>query len=381
VNFAFTPEQEDLRDTLRRFAAAELAPTYLADEAEGRLRPELVSRMAALGLPGMRVPASLGGSDADFVSIGIAHEEVGRAHFGAGYLILIPVLVSEIVRSAATEEQQARFLPRIASGEAIPALCLTEPEHGSDAAQLEARAERNGDGWRITGEKTSISLGMHAHTALVFARTGAPGPRGVSAFYVDLDDRHLTRSGFSDLGSRSIGRASLYFDGHPAPPGSLVGEEGEGFIRVMQGFDFSRALIALACLGAASASLDEAIEYAKDRHTMGVPIGRHQGVAFPLIEYVTYVRAARLLSYEALWRKDQGLPHAVESNMAKWWGPKVSAEAVHQALLVTGHTGYSDELPHGQRLRDVIGLEIGDGTAQIAKLVAARHLFGRRFAP
>jgi cyclohexanecarboxyl-CoA dehydrogenase len=341
----------------------------------------MLARMAALGLPGMRVPASLGGSDADFVSIGIAHEEVGRAHFGAGYLILIPVLVSEIVRMAATEDQQARFLPRIATGEAIPSLCLTEPGHGSDAANLEARAERDGDGWRISGEKTSISLGMHADTALVFARTGEPGARGVSAFYVDLDDRHLTRSAFSDLGSRSIGRASLFFDAHPAPPGSLVGREGEGFIRVMQGFDFSRALIALACLGAASASLDEAIEYAKDRHTMGVPIGRHQGVAFPLIEYLTYVRAARLLSYEALWRKDQGLPHAAEANMAKWWGPKVSAEAVHQALLVTGHTGYSDELPHGQRLRDIIGLEIGDGTAQIAKLVAARHLFGRRFAP
>jgi cyclohexanecarboxyl-CoA dehydrogenase len=258
---------------------------------------------------------------------------------------------------------------------------LTEPGHGSDAANLEARATRHGDGWRISGEKTSISLGTHADSALVFARTGGAGARGVSAFYVDLDERHVTRSAFSDLGSRSIGRASLFFDEHPAPPGSLIGCEGEGFIRVMQGFDFSRALISLACLGAASASLEEALEFAKDRHSMGVPIGRHQGVAFPLVEHVTYVRAARLLSYEALWRKDRGLPHAAEANMAKWWGPKVSAEAVHQALLITGHTGYSDELPHGQRLRDIIGLEIGDGTAQIAKLVAARHLLGRAFAP
>src|SRR5262249_22415060 len=161
--------------------------------------------------------------------------------------------------------------------------------------------ERDGDGWRISGEKTSISLGMHADSALVFARTAPGGARGVSAFYVDLDDRHVTRSAFSDLRSPSIGRASLFFDAHPAPPGSLIVREGEGCVGWMQGFAFSRALISLACLGAAAAPLDEAMEYAKDRHTMGVPIGRHQGVAFPLIEYVTYVRAARLLSYEALW--------------------------------------------------------------------------------
>lgn len=381
MNFAETEEQKGLRETVRRFAEAELAPRYLTDEAAGRLPRDLYARMAELGLPGMRVPADLGGTDSDFVSVGIAQEEVCRAHFGAGYFVLMPVLISEIIRQAATPEQASAFLAPIASGAVIPSLCLTEPGHGSDAANLEVKAERDGDGWRISGEKTSISLGTYADTALVFARTGGPGARGISAFYVDLDDAHVTRSGFSDLGERSIGRASLFFEEHPAQAGSMIGGEGEGFIRVMQGFDFSRTLIALMCLGAASASLDEALDYAKTRETMGVPIGKHQGVAFPLVEYVTYVRAARLLAYEALWRKDQGQPHATESNMVKWWGPKVSADAVHQALLTTGHTGYSDEVPHGQRLKDIIGLEIGDGTAQIAKLVTARHLLGRSFAP
>jgi cyclohexanecarboxyl-CoA dehydrogenase len=381
MDFGETHEQRELRDTLRRFATSKLAPRYLSDEAEARLPRDLLRQMAELGLPGMRVPAAFGGTESDFVSVGIAHEEICRAHFGAGYLVLMPVLISEIVAAAATPEQAATFLAPIAAGDVVPGLCLTEPGHGSDAAHLEVRAERDGDGWRISGEKTSISLGMHADTALVFARTGGPGARGISAFYVELDDRHVTRSAFSDLGTRSIGRASLFFDDHPAPAGSLVGGEGEGFVRVMQGFDFSRALIGLMCLGAASASLDEAMEYAKTRETMGVPISRHQGVAFPLVEYATYLRAAKLLAYEALWRKDRGQPHAAEANMVKWWAPKVSAEAVHQALLTTGHTGYSDEVPHGQRLRDVIGLEIGDGTAQIAKLVAARHLLGRTHAP
>jgi cyclohexanecarboxyl-CoA dehydrogenase len=149
----------------------------------------------------------------------------------------------------------------------------------------------------------------------------------------------------------------------------------------MRGFDYSRALIGLMCLATAQAALDDAVAYARERRAFGEPISRRQGVAFPLVELMTQVKGARWLCYEALWRKDQGLPHALEANMAKWWGPRLAVEACHQALLVFGHAAYSDELPQGQRLRDVIGLEIGDGTAQIAKLVAARHLFGRESAP
>jgi cyclohexanecarboxyl-CoA dehydrogenase len=381
MDFSWSPEHEELRATLRRFAEAELAPRYLSDEAEARFPRDLLAPLAELGVLGMRIPERYGGSEADFVSAGIASEEICRAHLGVGYLALIPVLVSEIVAGSASAAQRERMLPPIASGQAVPALCLSEPGHGSDAAHLTLRAERDGPGWRLFGEKTSISLGMDADVALVFARTGGEGARGVSAFFVELDESHLERSAFNDHGSRSIGRASLFFEGHPVPEGGLLGKEGEGFIRVMQGFDVSRAMIGLMCLGAAQASLEEARAYAQERRTMGKPISAHQAVAFPLVEYETYLRAARLLSYEALWRRDQGMPHALEANMVKWWVPKLAVEAAHLALLTTGHTGYSDELPHGQRLRDIIGLEIGDGTAQIAKLVAARHLFGRGSAP
>ena len=381
MDFALSDEQRDFADALGAFARERLAPDYAGADRRGALRAGLVREMAEMGLTGLRISPELGGQGADAVTTGIAAEQVARADLNAAYLILLPSLVAEVLTGAADERQREAWLPAIAAGEALPCFCLTEPEHGSDAASLGLRAERDRSGWRLTGEKTSISLAMAAQTALVFARTGGEGARGISAFYVELDDRYVQRSPFVDLGERAIGRASLAFDAHPVAPGQLVGGEGEGFVSCMQGFDYSRALIALMCLATAQQALEDAVAYARQRRAFGQPLSRQQGVAFPLIELATRLRGARWLCYEALWRKDRGLPHVLEANMAKWWGPQLAADACHQALLAFGHSGYSEELPQGQRLRDVIGLEIGDGTAQIAKLVAARQLFGREFAP
>ncbi|TVT47111.1 acyl-CoA dehydrogenase [Amycolatopsis rhizosphaerae] len=381
MDFRFSEEEEAYRRELRRFAAKVLAPHYQADDKAAKLRPGLVADMAAMGLTGLRIPERHGGQGASAVLAGMAAEEVGRGDFNAAYLIIVSALVSDVLARHAREEQQADWLPPIASGQVVPALCVTEPGHGTDAAALETRAEPDGDGWRLTGEKTSITLGMAAHTALVLARTGGAGARGVSAFYVDLDDRHVTRAAFDDLGGRSIGRASLHFDGLPVGRDRLIGGPGEGFVSVMQGFDYSRAIIGLACLGAAQSSLDEALQWARDREAFGSPIGTFQGVSFPLAEYATYVRGARHVCYEALWKKDHDLEHSTEAAMAKFWGPKLAAEVIHQCLLTFGHLAYSTESPLGQRLRDVIGLEIGDGTAQVSKLVIARNLLGRAYAP
>ncbi|MFN0092540.1 MAG: acyl-CoA dehydrogenase family protein [Acidimicrobiales bacterium] len=377
----FTAEQEAFRSELRRFGAEQLAPHYQADDRTGVLRPELRRAMAGLGLLGLRIPEEYGGQGADCVTTGLAEEEVAIADFNASYLILLTVLCSQIIVDAADDRQKAQWLPQIANGEHLPALALTEPDHGSDAARLGLRAVRDGAGWRLEGEKTSITFGAYAETAVVFARTGGEGARGVSAFYVPLDERYVSRSAFADLGSRSTGRAALHFDGLPAPAGTLIGAEGAGFVQVMQGFDYSRALIGLMCVGCASASMAEAWEYVKQRQAFGQPIGRFQGVAFPLVEHETLLRGARHLCYEALWKKDRGQEHAVESNMAKWFAPKIAVEAAHQALLTFGHAGWSEESPLPQRMRDIIGLEIGDGTAQIAKLVVARRILGREYAP
>lgn len=381
MDFTFSSDEDAYRQELRRFAAKVLAPRYQADDKAAKLRPEMVADMAGMGLTGLRIPERHGGQQASALVAGMAAESIAHGDFNASYLIIVSALISDILTRNATDRQQAAWLPPIASGEAVPAFCVTEPEHGTDAAALDTKAEPDGDGWRLTGEKTSITLGMAAHTALVLARTGGPGARGVSAFYVDLDDRHVSRAAFDDLGSRAIGRASLHLDGLPVSREQLVGAEGEGFVSVMQGFDYSRAIIGLACLGAAQASLDEALQWARDRQAFGSPIGAFQGVSFPLAEHATYLRGARHICYEALWRKDNGVEHSTEAAMSKFWAPKLAVEAIHQCLLTFGHLGYSSESPIGQRLRDVIGLEIGDGTAQVSKLVIARDLLGRAYAP
>ncbi|UKD59297.1 acyl-CoA dehydrogenase family protein [Amycolatopsis sp. FU40] len=381
MDFTFTGDEDAYRQELRRFAAKVLAPHYQSDDKAAKLRPQLVADLASMGLTGLRIPERHGGQEASAVVAGMAAEEVARGDFNAAYLIIVSALVSDILTRNATEEQQAAWLPPIASGEVVPAFCITEPGHGTDAAKLEMKAEPDGDGWRLTGEKTSITLGMSADVALVLARTGGPGARGVSAFWVELDDAHVSRAAFDDLGSRAIGRASLHFDGLPVPKEALVGGEGQGFVSVMQGFDYSRAIIGLACLGAAQVSLDEALQWSRDREAFGSPIGTFQGVAFPLAEQATYLRGARHVCYEALWRKDNDVEHSTEAAMAKFWAPKLAAETIHQCLLTFGHLGYSSESPVGQRLRDVIGLEIGDGTAQVSKLVIARNLLGRAYAP
>lgn len=381
MHYADDEDQEAFRTEIRRFATKTLAPHYQSDDRAAAFRRELALDMAGMGLTGLRIPEEYGGQEATAVIAGVAAEEVGRADFNATYLIINTALISDVIVRNATEEQKAAWLPGIASGETVPCICITEPGHGTDAASLELKAVPTTDGWTLHGEKTSITLGMDSDRGVVLARTGGPGARGVSAFWVDLRQPTVTRAAFDDLGSRAIGRASLHFDGTPVAAADLIGNEGDGFVSVMQGFDYSRAIIGLACLGAAQASLDEAIQWSRDREAFGKPIGTFQGVAFPLAENATHIKGARHVCYEALWRKDNDLEHSAEAAMAKFWAPKLSAEVIHQCLLTLGHLGYSTESPVGQRLRDVIGLEIGDGTAQVSKLVISRALLGRPFAP
>lgn len=379
--YAFDEDQEAYRQEIRRFATKVIAPHYQSDDKAGTFRRQLALDMAGMGLTGLRIPEEYGGQEATAVIAGLAAEEIGRADFNATYLIINTALISDVIVRNATGAQKAAWLPGIASGKTIPCICITEPGHGTDAAGLELKAVKDGDGWKLHGEKTSITLGMSSDRAVVLARTGRPGARGVSAFWVDLNTEYVTRTPFDDLGARSIGRASLHFDGAPVSRDDLIGAEGDGFISVMQGFDYSRAIIGLACLGAAEQSMDEALQWARDREAFGKPIGTFQGVSFPLAEYSTYMKGARHVCYEALWKKDNDIEHSAEAAMAKFWAPKLSTEVIHQCLLTFGHLAYSSESPIGQRLRDVIGLEIGDGTAQVSKLVIARNLLGRTYAP
>jgi cyclohexanecarboxyl-CoA dehydrogenase len=381
MRFDFTTEQQALAERMRAFAGQRVAPRAREADRTGRYSDELLKDLAAEGLCGLGVPREHGGSGLDAVSIGIALEELAAADLTACWPVLNATLIGGIIQANGTEDQRARWLPAIAAGESIVALCLTEPEHGTDAAAIELAAERDGAGWRLTGEKTSINLGAYATHGLVFARTGGAGARGITAFYVPLDEEHVTRRPLDDLGSRAGGRSALTFAGLPAGAEDVIGGEGLGFVQVMRGFDYSRALIALMSLASANASVGEALGHARDRIAFGRPLGTFQAVSFPLVEHATLLHAARLLAYEALWRKDQGLDHRVEANMAKWWAPRAAAEAAHQALLTFGQLAWSDDLPLARRMRDVMGTELADGTANATKLVVARQLLGRDHAP
>jgi cyclohexanecarboxyl-CoA dehydrogenase len=192
-----------------------------------------------------------------------------------------------------------------------------------------------------------------------------------------MDVKGISTTRFSDLGSNAVGRGSIFFDDVEVPVSHRLSGEGMGFVQVMQGFDFSRALIGLQCAGAAQASLDDSWRYVQERRAFNTPLAQFQGVSFPLAEGETMVAALRQLCYHTLRLRDEGAPHTAEAAMCKWLGPKTAVEVTHQCLLTHGHYGYSLDLPHQQRLRDVMGLEIGDGTAQIMKLIIAREKAGR----
>jgi cyclohexanecarboxyl-CoA dehydrogenase len=382
MDLAFSPEQDELVRTLRQFARRELAPRSAEWDRTGEFPWEAWRRMGELGLLGLRVPAAYGGQDADFVTFGLAMEEIGRGDFSCTYAIQLAGLAGQILGRSGSEEIKTRWLPPTASGEAVVALALTEPGAGSDAANLACRAERDGEGYVITGEKSGISLGMAAHAAIVFARTDPAGrARGVTAFLVPLERPGVSRSPLRDMGTRAIGRAVLAFDHVRVPASHRLGEEGTGFYQVMQGFDYNRIGIALACLGVAQQSVEDTMVYVKERKAFGHPLARFEGVSFAIAEAATHLEACRWLCYRALWLADQGRPHTKESAMTKWWGPRLAVDTIHQCLLLHGHYGYTDELPFAQRMRDVIGLEIGDGAAEVMKMVVARELMGRESLP
>ena len=375
----FTEDQIALRDVARRFAREKLKPNYQKREAELVFDRALMKEIGSLGLIGVDLPEEYGGLGQSGVTSGIITEEIAYGDFNISYLQLLGSLMGAIVHANANPELARHWNSRLVAGEAIIGLGLTEPRGGSDAANLQLKARRDGKSFILSGEKTSISFADQCDAIILFARTGTPesGARGISAFMVPTDLPGISRTRFDDLGSKIIGRGSVFFDDVRIPAENMMGAEGKGFTQVMQGFDFSRILIALQCVAAAQASIDETWEYVKERHTFGAPLAQYQGVSFPIVEFETLIAACRQLCYHGLALRDAGQPHTAEAAMVKWMGPKTAFDAIHQCLLTFGHYGWSMDLPHQQRLRDVMGLEIGDGTAQIMKLIVARERVGR----
>jgi cyclohexanecarboxyl-CoA dehydrogenase len=379
LSFAISAEQEALVDVARRFGERQLAPYYKQREQEGAFDRTTLREMGKLGLFCVELPEEVGGLGLDCTTAGLVLEALCRSDFNIGQLMVTMSLAGAILARHGDRAVVEPLLRGMTAGEIIPAIALTEPGGGSDAANLTLRATRDGDTYVLDGEKTSTTFATQAEFAIVWARTGAQssGARGISAFLVSLDSPGIKTSEFDDLGGRCAGRGSVHFDRVVVPATHLIGRENEGFIQVMQGFDYSRALIGLQCLAVAGQSLDETWLSTIERTSFGKPLIANQGVSFPLAEAQTQVEACRLLCLKTLWLKDQGLPHTAEAAMCKWWGPKLAFDTVQTCLLLNGHGAYTEEMPYAQRLRDVLGLQIGDGTAQIMKLVIARHKAGR----
>ncbi|MEO6654347.1 MAG: acyl-CoA dehydrogenase family protein [Ilumatobacteraceae bacterium] len=378
MDFSFNDEHQLLQETTRRYALSRLAPETARWQTED-FAPEILKELADLGVLGMRIPAEYGGSDAPYVAMGIAAEELARGDFNVSYFLQLSAIAAKLLADA-DEQLKRQWLPAIANGDATVAFALTEPSVGSDAANLVCTARRDGSDWIINGEKSSITFAGSADGCVVFCRTGGPGARGISMIFVPLDLPGVSRTKYSSAGGHLSQRGSLFFDGVRVPGDHQIGTEGTGFVGAMEAFDFNRAIIALAAIGTASQSLDETIEYTKHRETFGQPLAKREGVAFQIAEHLALLHATRLLSYEVLTRADAGLPHTSEAAMCKWLGPKQSVEAIHACLLLHGWTGYGTDLPFAQRLNDVMGLEVGDGTPEIMKAIIARETFGRQFS-
>jgi len=382
ANPYITEDLQTLADTVRRFAQERVAPGFLERDKTRAFDRALMREMGQLGFIVPELPEQFGGLGMGCLAAGVIHEEIARADLSFSYVNLLASLNSQILSRYGQPGVVQPWLQKIVQGEAICAIALTEPRGGSDAANLRLRIERVGDEYVINGEKTSISAADQADITVVFGRTGTPesGAHGVTALLVPMNTPGVTTSRFDCHGQRAIGRGSIFFENVRVPVSHRLGDENKGFVQVMHGFDFSRSLIGLQCLAVARVSLEETWQYITERQAFGQPLSAFQGVTHPLAQFDTEVEGARLLCLQGLWLKDQGLPHTAEAGMAKWWGPKLAYDVIHQCLLCFGHGGY-DRGPMEQRLRDVLGFQIGDGTAQIMKTIIARVRAGRQHVP
>ena len=371
-----------LKEQARRFAASRVAPGFQERDRTRVLDRGLMKEMGEMGFIAPELPEAFGGLGLGCLAAGVIHEEIARADLSMSYVNLLASLNGQILAQHGAPEIVKPWLARLTAGDALLAIALTEPRGGSDAANLRLRIERDGDDYVVNGEKTSISAADQADAAVVFGRTGTieSGAHGVTALLVPMDLPGITLSRFDCHGQRAIGRGSLFFENVRVPASHRLGAENMGFVQVMQGFDFSRALIGLQTLAVARAALDETWDYVAQRQAFGKPLSAFQGVSHPLADLDTQVEAARLLCLQALWLKDQGLPHSAEAAMCKGWAPKLAYDAVHQCLLMFGHGGY-DRGAMEQRLRDILGFQIGDGTAQIMMTIIARARAGRDAVP
>ncbi|MGA7204388.1 MAG: acyl-CoA dehydrogenase family protein, partial [Specibacter sp.] len=303
MDFTLTASQEKYVKEARSVAAM-IAPGYKQREMDRVIAPELRLEIGGRGLIAPELPVELGGRGERRLTSGLITEEIARGDFNVAYLQVVGSLVGQILAQSAKPAVAARWVPKIASGEEIVAIGLSEPGAGSDAGNPSLTARRERGGWVLNGTK-SMSFAKQCGATVVFAKTDPEQRRGrgISAFLVDMAGDGLEVEGVNDMGTRAVTRGFVHFKDAWIPEEHLIGDEGAGFTQVMQGFDFSRALIGLQCIGAAAVTVEETWAHVSSRQAFDQPLSKFQGVSFPLAESETLLTAARLLCYQTLWLK------------------------------------------------------------------------------
>lgn len=378
LDFTFTEEQEMIRSMVRDFGQKELAPGYAARVKAGAVPPELIRKIADLGLMGLNIAEKYGGQNKDAVTTGVILEELARYADDGAYLVFNNYAQANFV-NLGTDELKDEWLPAMARGEKIVLMAATEAEAGSDLANAKATARKDGDFYILNGEKNRVTFLRQGHAATVLARTN-PASRHLTPFLVPFDLPGISLAGIEDMGTESTPGGIMSMEDVPLPKKYLLGdEEGKGFYAAMKTYDCVRAFGSIEALAKADVTLQETIQYVKERVQFNRPIAKFQGVSFRLAEAATLIELGRWLCYRVLWLKDHNLRHSKEAAMAKWWCPKTAFNIIHECLLIHGHYGYSKDLPIEQRLRDAVLPEIGDGTAEIMKSIIVREMLGREY--
>jgi len=379
MDFQLSDEQKLIREAAREFAEREILPQIRENDRAGRFDRQLARKLGEVGFLGAPVAEEYGGRSLDYVSYGLVAEEIGRADSSARTVIsVVTSLVAGPIEKWGTEEQKRKWLPRLCSGEGLGCFGLTEPDTGSDAANLRTRATKTENGWSISGQKMWISLGNYAEVALVFAQTDpALKHRGLACFLVPTDSEGFTTQEIhGKLGLRSSDTAEISLDEVEVPDEAMLGEVGDGFKVAMSALENGRYSVAAGCVGICEGCVQSSVEFAKERRQFGVPLARFQLVQEMIAEMILKRDASRMLVLRAGLLKDEKKPNATETSVAKLYATEAAVECANLAIQVHGGSGYVDDYPVERYLRDARVTTLYEGTSQIQKLIIGRAATG-----
>lgn len=373
--FTLSDEQLALVEAARGAAVDAIGPTVKEDDEAERFRPEIFTKLGAAGLCGVPTPEAWGGLGLGYVEYALVLEEIAKVAPSWAVCVAVNGLPQIILTTFGNEEQRTRFLPGLAAGELLGAFALSEPGSGSDAASLRTTAVRDSDHYVLNGTKFWITHGGYADVYVVMARTGGPGPKGVSAFLVEKGSPGLGYGKKEEkMGLRASPTVELVLENCRVPVANRLGAEGDGFRVAMSALDSGRITIAATSVGLAQAALDCAAAYACERKQFDTAIIDFQGVGFMLADMAARIEAARLLVHKAAWLRDNGHPYAHIAAMAKCVATDSAMAVSTDAVQVLGGYGYTREYPVERLMRDAKVMQIVEGTNQVQRVVIARHL-------